>query len=61
MSRGLYIVVYLPFTVNPDIILGTETWLDSNTSSYEYFPTSKYNIYRYGRPPRRTMKVVGEY
>jgi hypothetical protein len=24
-------------SVKPDIIMGTETWLDSNTSSYDYF------------------------
>ncbi|VDI30191.1 Hypothetical predicted protein, partial [Mytilus galloprovincialis] len=38
-------------SAKPDIILGTETWLDKNSSSFEYFPTDLYNIYRTDRPP----------
>ena len=38
-------------TVKPDIILGTETWLDPNISSYEYFPSELYNVYRHDRIP----------
>ena len=38
-------------SVKPDIILGTETWLNSNTSSSEYFPSNTYNVYRHDRPP----------
>jgi len=59
MSRGLQ--MYIPLTVQPDIILGTETWLDSNIASYKYFPTSQYNIDRYDRSPSKTTKVTGEY
>ena len=50
MSRGLQ--MYLP-----DIILGTETCLDSNIASYKYFPTCQYNIYRY-RSPSKTVKQL---
>ena len=38
-------------SVKPDIIMGTETWFDSNTSSYDYFPSNSYNVYRHDRPP----------
>jgi len=37
-------------SVKPDIIMGTETWLDSNTSSSDYFPSNSYNVYRHDRP-----------
>ena len=37
-------------SVKPDIILGTETWLSQETSSYEYFNCSDYNVYRRDRP-----------
>ncbi|CAC5410760.1 unnamed protein product [Mytilus coruscus] len=30
----------------PDIIIGTETWLDKNISSYEFFPSELFNVYR---------------
>ncbi|KAK3090224.1 hypothetical protein FSP39_010191 [Pinctada imbricata] len=36
-------------TVKPDIILGTETWLNSSISSYDYFPPDLYNVYRNDR------------
>ena len=38
-------------SVKPDIIMDTETWLDSNTSSYDYFPSNSCNVYRHDRPP----------
>ena len=38
-------------TTKPDVIIGTETWLDSSISSSEYFPASRYNVYRRDRPP----------
>ena len=38
-------------SVKTDIILGTETWINSNTSSYDYFPSYSYNVYRHDRPP----------
>ena len=39
-------------TTKPDVIIGTETWLDSSISSSEYFPASRYNVYRRDRPPK---------
>jgi hypothetical protein len=33
----------------PDIVLGTETWLKPENFSSEFFPTS-YNVYRKDRP-----------
>jgi len=50
--------MYIPLTVQPDIILGMETWLDSNIASYKYFPTSQYNIDRYDRSPSKTVKQL---
>ena len=38
-------------TVKPDILIGTETWLDPSISSYEYFPSDLYNVFRHDRPP----------
>lgn len=36
-------------SVKPDIILGTETLLSNETSSYEYFPNTEYTVYRKDR------------
>jgi hypothetical protein len=38
-------------TTKPDVIIGTETWLDPTISSYEYFPQDQYTVYRTDRPP----------
>ena len=38
-------------TTKPDIIIGTETWLDPSITSSEYFPASRYTVYRRDRPP----------
>ena len=38
-------------TTKPDIIIGTETWLYPSISSSEYFPASRYTMYRRDRPP----------
>ena len=38
-------------TTKPDIIIGTETWLDPSISFSEYFPASRYTVYRRDRPP----------
>ena len=38
-------------TTKPVIIIGTETWLDPSISSSEYFPASRYTVYRRDRPP----------
>jgi hypothetical protein len=31
-------------TTKPDVIIGTETWLDPTISSYEYFPQDQYTV-----------------
>ncbi|KAK3103783.1 hypothetical protein FSP39_021868 [Pinctada imbricata] len=36
-------------SVKPDIVLGTETWLSPEISSYEYFNSSEYTVYRRDR------------
>ena len=36
-------------SVKPDIIIGTETWLNNIISSYEYFPPSDYTVFRKDR------------
>lgn len=36
-------------SVKPDIIIGTETWLNNTISSYEYFPPSDYTVSRKDR------------
>ena len=38
-------------TTKPDVIIGTETWLDSSISSSEYFPANRYTVYRRDIPP----------
>jgi hypothetical protein len=37
----------------PDVIIGTETWLDPTISSYEYFPQDQYTVYSTDRPPNK--------
>ena len=32
-------------SVKPDIIIGTETWLNNIISSYEYFQPSDYTVF----------------
>lgn len=46
-------------SVTPDIILGTETWLNTETSSYEYFPSDDYTVYRKDRPPNEKNQSYG--
>ncbi|VDI31119.1 Hypothetical predicted protein [Mytilus galloprovincialis] len=43
----------------PDIIIGTETWLDKNISSYEFFPSELFNVYRSDRPPNKNNQSHG--
>ena len=47
----------------PDIIIGTETWLTPEVSSYEYFQNDKYTVYRKDRSelkiPNMTDKSHG--
>ncbi|CAC5409548.1 WIF1 [Mytilus coruscus] len=40
-------------TTQPDIIIGTETWLDPKTLSYEYFSKDQYTVLRKDRPPNK--------
>ncbi|CAC5415277.1 unnamed protein product [Mytilus coruscus] len=46
-------------SVKPNMIFGTETWLDKETSSYDYFPISDYNVYRRDRPPNEKNQSHG--
>ncbi|XP_052098968.1 uncharacterized protein LOC127733696 [Mytilus californianus] len=43
-------------SAKPDFILGTETCLDNNLSSFEYFPT---DIYRTDRPSSKNNQSYG--
>ena len=47
-------------TTKPDIIIGTETWLDPSISSSEYFPASRYTVYRRDRPPNSNGQSHGD-
>jgi hypothetical protein len=38
-------------SLNPDIIIGTETWLDPSISSSEYFDPGHFTVFRKDRPP----------
>ena len=40
-------------SLQPDIIIGTETWLDSSVSSSEYFSPKNYIVYRNDRHPKQ--------
>jgi hypothetical protein len=42
-----------------DVIIGTETWLDSTISSYEYFPQDQFTVYRTDRPPNKQGQSRG--
>jgi len=44
---------------NPDIIIGTETWLDPSISSAEYFNSNTYTVYRKDRPPNQKGQSHG--
>ena len=46
-------------SVKPDIIIGTETWLDKSIPSTDYFPNNMYNIYRNDRAPNTKDKSHG--
>jgi exonuclease III len=46
-------------SAKPDIILGTETWLDKDTSSYEFFPSELFNVYRSDRKPNKNNQCHG--
>ena len=43
----------------PDIIIGTETWLDNTIPSTEFFPTTMFNVFRKDRPPNNKNKSHG--
>ena len=46
-------------SVKPDIIIGTETWLDKSIPSTDYSPNNMYNIYRNDRTPNTKDKSHG--
>ena len=46
-------------TVKPDIIIGTETWLDPTIQSSEFFPSSLYTVFRKDRPPNNKGQSYG--
>jgi hypothetical protein len=46
-------------TTKPDVIIGTETWLNPKISSYEYFPQDQYTVYRTDRPSSKQGQSRG--
>jgi hypothetical protein len=46
-------------SAKPEIILGTETWLDNDTSSYEFFPSELFNVYRSDRKQNKNNQSYG--
>lgn len=46
-------------STNPDIIIGTETWLDPAVSSYEFFSANHFTVYRKDRPPNKKGQSHG--
>ena len=46
-------------SINPDIIIGTETWLDPTISSSEYFSPTTYTVYRKDRQPNKKGQSHG--
>ena len=46
-------------SVQPEIILGTETWLSSDILSSEFFPANDYTVYRKDRPPSNNNQSYG--
>ena len=46
-------------SAKPDIIIGTETWLNPNIPSHELFPPNLYNVYRKDRTHNNKGKSYG--
>ena len=46
-------------SAKPDIIIGTETWLDNTIPSTVFFPTNMFNVFRKDRPPNNRNKSHG--
>ena len=46
-------------SAKPDIIIGTETWLNPNIPSHELFPPNLYNVYRKDRTQNNKGKSYG--
>jgi len=46
-------------SAKPDIIIGTETWLDNTIPSTEFFPTNMFNVFRKDRPSNNKNKSNG--
>jgi hypothetical protein len=47
------------YSAKPDIIIGTETWLDNTMTATEFFPTNMFNVFRKYRPPNNKNKSHG--
>lgn len=50
---------FLIDSINPDIVIGTETWLDPSVSSYEFFPANHFTVYRKDRQPNKKGQSHG--
>ncbi|XP_069122198.1 uncharacterized protein [Argopecten irradians] len=50
---------HLLHTLKPDIVIGTETWLNNNIPSHEYFPSDSYTTYRKDRTPNKKGQSHG--
>ena len=46
-------------TTKPNVIIGTETWLNPTISSYETFPQDQFNVYRTDRPSSKQGQSRG--
>ena len=47
------------YSAKPNIIIGTETWLDNTMTATEFFPTNMFNVFRKYRPPNNKNKSHG--
>ncbi|XP_069109887.1 uncharacterized protein [Argopecten irradians] len=50
---------HLLHTLKPDIVICTETWLNNNIPSHEYFPSHSYTTYRKDRTPNKKGQSHG--
>jgi hypothetical protein len=57
--RFLFGVFFGGLEFSLTLILGTETWLDKDTSSYEFFPSELFNVYRSDRKPNKNNQSYG--
>ena len=50
---------FLIDSIQPDIIIGTETWLDPSVNSSEYFSPESFTVYRNDRAPNKRGQSHG--